>query len=84
MTDNVIQKIILCNMVECNRCGDIIESKHVHDFVRCSCQSVYVDGGNEYLRRGWMDDLDYTELSLVFLAEEQRVVEEKAPWDMDG
>ena len=80
-TDTGLGRIILCNMVECGSCGDIIESKHVHDFVRCSCGGVYVDGGSEYLRRGWNSDGDFTELSLVFIALEQRVVEEKEPWD---
>ena len=41
--------------------GDIIESKHRHDFVRCRCGSIYVDGGQDYQRCGWsggdMEDL---------------------------
>jgi hypothetical protein len=39
------------NAVRCKECGDVIESKHVHDFVWCSCGTVAVDGGHEYLRR---------------------------------
>lgn len=39
------------------RCGDIIESKSVHDFVTCSCGSCSVDGGYDYLRRcGFPED----------------------------
>lgn len=49
---------ILSNKAQCLRCGDIIESKSVHDFVWCSCQSVFVDGGKEYLKRGGeMEDI---------------------------
>lgn len=54
--------IILNNKIRCNRCGDIIESKHRHDFVTCSCGSCATDGGTSYLRRL---GLDYTDLSKV-------------------
>lgn len=33
------------------KCGDVIESKTVHDFKFCSCGSCAVDGGLDYLRR---------------------------------
>ena len=38
--------------LKCNQCQDIIESKHRHDYVRCRCNSIFVDGGNDYLRYG--------------------------------
>jgi hypothetical protein len=40
------------NRLRCKKCLDIIESKHVHDFVRCKCGSIFVDGGQEYCRYG--------------------------------
>ena len=40
---------ILVNKIRCKKCGDIIESKSVHDFRFCKCESV--DGGHDYLRR---------------------------------
>jgi hypothetical protein len=40
------------NIVKCLRCADVIESKHVHDFVGCSCGAIWTDGGSEYIRRG--------------------------------
>ncbi len=47
------------NKAQCKNCLDIIESKHVHDFVTCSCfqdklacTGIFLDGGKEYLRRG--------------------------------
>jgi len=49
------------NVIKCNECNDIIESKHRHDFKFCSCESVFVDGGLDYLRRG--GDGSYQELS---------------------
>lgn len=52
------------NAIRCRHCGDIIESTSVHDFKWCGCKTVYVDGGHEYLRRGFKDSPDdYEELS---------------------
>lgn len=39
------------NAVMCLKCKSVIQSTHVHDFVRCYCGAVAVDGGNEYLKR---------------------------------
>lgn len=41
------------NALRCKHCGDVIESKSVHDFKQCSCGAIFVDGGCEYLRRGF-------------------------------
>lgn len=58
-----MQKIIK-NAIRCVNCGDIIESKTVHDFVWCSCRKVAVDGGHDYLRRCFTTSHDdYIELS---------------------
>ncbi len=40
------------NIIQCKLCGDVIESKTVHDFVSCKCKSCFVDGGKEYVRYG--------------------------------
>ena len=51
-------KIILVNKIQCIKCKDIIESKHIHDFKWCDCKSIAVDGGLEYLRRvGKLEDI---------------------------
>ena len=47
--------IILSNKIQCKQCGDVIESKHVHDFKMCECNAVGVDGGRDYLRRIGID-----------------------------
>ena len=46
--------------VKCLDCGEILQSKHVHDWVACSCYGdetkpggIYVDGGGDYMRMGW-------------------------------
>lgn len=57
-------KQIKRNAIRCNLCGDIIESRDQHDFVLCSCGACSVDGGKDYLRRGFKNSADdYTELS---------------------
>lgn len=48
---------IIRNAARCKKCGDTIESRHVHDFKWCTCRSFYVDGGLEYLHRGGDFDL---------------------------
>ena len=40
---------------KCSKCGDIIQSKHRHDFVRCKCGACFVDGGDDYTRLGGND-----------------------------
>lgn len=51
------EKIII-NKAQCKKCKDIIESKNINDFKRCSCGSIAVDGGLEYIKRiGNLDDV---------------------------
>jgi hypothetical protein len=42
---------ILRNRARCTLCGDVVESRHRHDFRSCGCGAVAVDGGRAYLRR---------------------------------
>lgn len=59
-----IKRQILSNKIKCNYCGDVIESKTVHDFEWCTCGKVCVDGGLEYCRRGFtLTPNDFTDLS---------------------
>jgi len=67
---------ILSNKAQCRKCGDIIESKHRHDFRSCKCGAISVDGGKAYLRRAAMDFNDLIELSEV---EEDDDTNKKAP-----
>jgi len=53
---------ILKNKAQCAKCNDIIESVDRHDFRWCSCHTIFVDGGKDYLRRGGQLD-DIIELS---------------------
>ena len=53
---------LIRNRAQCRKCNDIIESKHRHDFVRCKCGSIFIDGGLEYLRGGAKDLNDIIDL----------------------
>lgn len=55
---------IIKNMIMCNNCKDVIESKFRHDFVTCNCGRVSVDGGKDYLKRSFMEPTDFKELSI--------------------
>lgn len=56
--------MIIVNKIKCKKCGEIIESKHRHDFKFCKCGAVAVDGGKDYLRRVGNNE-DFEELSIV-------------------
>ena len=60
----MIMPKIIRNAIRCKKCGDVIESKTVHDFKFCSCGSCAVDGGHDYLRRCGNRE-DWEELSEV-------------------
>lgn len=51
------------NAIKCKSCGDVIESKHRHDFVECSCKACFVDGGLDYQRIGAAEKDGFINLS---------------------
>ena len=56
-------KKIIKNAIQCKLCGEIIESTHRHNLVACKCGACYVDGGHDYLRRGFNEEGCFIELS---------------------
>jgi uncharacterized protein (DUF1330 family) len=42
---------IQSNRAKCRKCGDVVESKNVHDYRSCTCGAIAVDGGTDYLKR---------------------------------
>ena len=57
--------MIIINKAKCKLCGDIVESKYRHDYVKCSCGEISVDGGKDYLRRRAKKVKNLIELSEV-------------------
>ncbi len=49
--------------IKCLICGDVIESKSVHDLVSCKCDSCYIDGGQDYLHFG---GIDFSKILIIF------------------
>jgi hypothetical protein len=48
--------------IRCLNCKEVLESKHRHDFKKCSCENhAFVDGGKDYCRIGAMN-LDLIEV----------------------
>ena len=58
---------IISNKIQCKHCGEVIESKHIHEFVTCKCETCSVDGGHYHLSRSYKNspEEDYIELSEV-------------------
>lgn len=58
------EKRLVKNIIKCVHCGDIIESKHTHDFKWCKCGTVSIDGGLSYTKRSFMNSPnDFIDLS---------------------
>jgi hypothetical protein len=68
MTDKPKHKreVILRNSAQCLECGKVLESFHRHDCKVCGCDnSTMVDGGKEYIRRGYKSRNKVLELSVI-------------------
>ncbi len=49
--------------IKCLQCGDIIESKSLHNLVNCKCENCYIDGGQNYLHFGGND---FSKILIIF------------------
>lgn len=58
-----MRTVVVTNKAQCKLCGDVIESKHGHDFKSCKCGEITVDGGKNYLKRSAKDFNNVIELS---------------------
>lgn len=63
-------EVIIANEAQCKLCGDIIFSTHRHDFRRCSCGALAVDGGHDYLKRNFTSSDNFVERSIILPVEE--------------
>lgn len=83
------REVITANKAQCLLCGEIIESKHGHDFRTCTCGNLSVDGGRGYAKRCLREDkfLEFTmghtpgEPTWVELTEAHQ--EEREPYDWE-
>lgn len=67
--------------------GTILESRHRHDYREYTDKNGYeyiVDGGRDYIRRGWSPDApDYEELSL-YSDDPHEKIRERVSWGTYG
>lgn len=40
----------MTTVMKCKLCGDILQTTHSYEPVRCSCGNVFLDDGGEYFR----------------------------------
>jgi hypothetical protein len=46
--------------IRCKKCGDVIVSKHRHDYRTCKCGKIAIDGGSDYTKiTGNREDWEY-------------------------
>ena len=69
---------IIRNRIKCVHCGDVLVSKHRHDFKTCKCGKVSVDGGLDYLKRTFDERFDFWELSELIDYEDDYTIVENA------
>lgn len=55
--------------VYCFNCDEVIYSVHHHDFHKCACGRISVDGGKEYLKVSYRNISDYREVRLDLLTD---------------
>lgn len=58
--------------IECPECGDRVWSRHRHDWRKCKCGAVFVDGGRDYLRVGTLKDCAWPKTVEIETTEEGR------------
>jgi len=45
--------------VHCLGCDDVVYSRAQHDFRKCSCGCVFVEGGREYFKYGTIPNAEF-------------------------
>lgn len=67
-------KKLVKSSIKCNHCGDILVSRHRHDFVMCKCGKCFLDGGLDCQRMGFPES---PEKDITDLSEYRECLEEK-------
>lgn len=63
---------ILANAARCRKCGDEIYSAYRHDYKKCKCGAIGVDGGMDYFRStGNREDFEDMSISVPVEVVEQ-------------
>ena len=62
--------------IRCPRCQDVIYSNSRHDWERCLCGAVFIDGGWDYTHTGWEDGIHPSDI----LPESRHVERKQLPF----
>lgn len=46
--------------IKCNICGDKIKSMSRHDYKKCECGRIAIDGGDDYMKINYIKYDDFT------------------------
>lgn len=63
MIDGTKPGVVKLNAVKCLKCNTVAVSTHRHHMQHCACKHVFVDGGHDYPRRGWVGEQHFIELN---------------------
>jgi tRNA(Ile2) C34 agmatinyltransferase TiaS len=61
-----MRTVVVTNKAQCRLCGDILTSTSNHDYQRCTCGEIAVDGGQSYIKRSAKDLNNIIELSETY------------------
>ena len=77
-------RVCVRNSAKCLECGDEIESVHRHDFVRCKCGGIFIDGGRDRwgTRAGAKDFAMFQNTSIYRAMTTKEVTDELLHWEM--
>jgi hypothetical protein len=54
------------NAAECLDCGEYVRSNNRHDFKKCKCGNVAVDGGSWYAKRTFKNGARYKDIIVPY------------------
>lgn len=74
---------ILQNQARCLDCGDEPFSAHVHDYRTCTCGNISVDGGLEYIKRGYRPHANMEDMSIAIPQEAYDACVKAIKWAKD-
>lgn len=76
---------IIQNEIKCNSCDDIIWSAHRHDYKKCKCGKVFVDGGMAYIRRTLLtDEEEFTDRAMSMEEDSLKKCVDAVQWARDN
>jgi len=83
--DNIMEKQIILNRVQCRECGEVLTSYNRHDYKTCGCTNeTMVDGGTDYQRYGGLN-LDLVDTSsTIYLSDDHEMNRSAAHWGNRG